>query len=43
MMVVLCVNVRIHQLFKAKLGLLGEKEDDGHLVAVLLKVSDALW
>ncbi|KAA8580578.1 hypothetical protein FQN60_013536 [Etheostoma spectabile] len=30
---------RIHQLFKAKLGLLGEEEDDGYLIAFLLKAS----
>lgn len=29
--------VRIQQLFRAKLGLLGEEEDDGDLAALLLK------
>lgn len=30
---------RVHQLFGAKLGLLGAEEDDGFLVAFLLKVN----
>lgn len=30
-------NFRIHQLFKAKLGLLGEEEGDGYLTGFLLK------
>lgn len=34
-----CMYFRIHQLFKAKLGLLGEEEDDGYLIAFLLKAS----
>lgn len=38
-MALLGFNVRIQQLFKAKLGLLGEEEDDGYLIAVLLKAS----
>ena len=29
---------RFHQLFKAKLGLLDEEEEDGNLIAFLLKV-----
>ncbi|XP_054479120.1 protein adenylyltransferase SelO-like isoform X2 [Anoplopoma fimbria] len=33
-------HMRIHQLFKAKLGLLGEEEDDGHLIAFLLKIME---
>lgn len=32
-------NFRIQQLFKAKLGLLGEEEDDEYLIAFLLKAS----
>lgn len=32
---------RFHQLFKAKLGLLGDEEEDGYLIAFLLKAS--LW
>ncbi|XP_029698658.1 uncharacterized protein isoform X1 [Takifugu rubripes] len=32
---------RILQLFRAKLGLLGEEEDDGFLIALLLKVRPA--
>ncbi|KAM8823552.1 protein adenylyltransferase SelO-like isoform 2-T2 [Spinachia spinachia] len=31
---------RIHQLFKAKLGLLGDEEDDGYLIAFLLKMME---
>uniref|UniRef100_A0A8C9ZPQ9 Selenoprotein O n=1 Tax=Sander lucioperca TaxID=283035 RepID=A0A8C9ZPQ9_SANLU len=31
---------QIHQLFKAKLGLLGEEEDDGYLIAFLLKMME---
>ncbi|XP_068438376.1 protein adenylyltransferase SelO-like [Clinocottus analis] len=31
---------RIHQLFKAKLGLVGEQEVDGHLIAFLLKMME---
>ncbi|KAK9527528.1 hypothetical protein VZT92_014082 [Zoarces viviparus] len=31
---------RIHQLFKAKLGLLEEEEDDGYLIAFLLKMME---
>lgn len=38
-MAILGFNFRIHQLFKAKLGLLGEEEDDGYLIAFLLKAS----
>ncbi|XP_034718498.1 protein adenylyltransferase SelO-like isoform X3 [Etheostoma cragini] len=33
-------QMRIHQLFKAKLGLLGEEEDDGYLIAFLLKMME---
>ncbi|XP_068604379.1 protein adenylyltransferase SelO-like [Brachionichthys hirsutus] len=33
-------QMRFHQLFKAKLGLLGEEEGDGHLVAFLLKMME---
>ncbi|XP_041817121.1 protein adenylyltransferase SelO-like [Chelmon rostratus] len=33
-------QMRIHQLFKAKLGLLGEKEDDDYLIAFLLKMME---
>lgn len=33
------VCFRVHQHFKAKLGLLGEEEDDGYLIAFLLKAS----
>lgn len=33
-------QIRIQQLFKAKLGLLGEEEDDGYLIAVLLKMME---
>lgn len=36
-MAILGLNFRIHELFKAKLGLLGEEEDDGYLTAFLLK------
>lgn len=35
---VLC-DFRINQLFKAKLGLLGEEEDDQYLTAFLLEAS----
>ncbi|CAK6968564.1 protein adenylyltransferase SelO-like isoform X1 [Scomber scombrus] len=31
---------RIHQIFKAKLGLLDEEEDDGYLIAFLLKMME---
>ena len=34
----LLFGFRFHQLFKAKLGLLGEEEEDGNLIAFLLKV-----
>lgn len=40
-MAVVDFNDRIQQLFKAKLGLLGEEEDDGYLIAMLLKASHA--
>ncbi|XP_044033394.1 protein adenylyltransferase SelO-like isoform X3 [Siniperca chuatsi] len=33
-------QMRIHQLFKSKLGLLGEEEDDGYLIAFLLKMME---
>ncbi|XP_070784268.1 protein adenylyltransferase SelO-like [Enoplosus armatus] len=33
-------QMRFHQLFKAKLGLLGEEEDDGYLIAFLLKMME---
>ncbi|KAM9712928.1 protein adenylyltransferase SelO-like [Menidia menidia] len=33
-------QMRIHQLFKAKLGLLGEEEDDNYLIAFLLKMME---
>nr|XP_046227358.1 protein adenylyltransferase SelO-like isoform X1 [Scatophagus argus] len=33
-------QMRIHQLFKAKLGLLVEEEDDGYLIAFLLKMME---
>ncbi|KAM6971064.1 protein adenylyltransferase SelO-like [Tautogolabrus adspersus] len=33
-------QMRIHQLFKAKLGLLGEEEDDGYIIAFLLKMME---
>ncbi|XP_034069869.1 protein adenylyltransferase SelO-like isoform X1 [Gymnodraco acuticeps] len=33
-------QMRIHQHFKAKLGLLGEEEDDGYLIAFLLKMME---
>ncbi|XP_049913181.1 protein adenylyltransferase SelO-like isoform X1 [Epinephelus moara] len=33
-------QMRIHQLFKAKLGLLGEEEDDAYLIAFLLKMME---
>ncbi|KAL7373569.1 hypothetical protein ABVT39_009747 [Epinephelus coioides] len=33
-------QMRIHQLFKAKLGLLGEEEGDGYLIAFLLKMME---
>ncbi|XP_039645966.1 protein adenylyltransferase SelO-like isoform X2 [Perca fluviatilis] len=33
-------QMRIHQLFKAKLGLLGEDEEDGYLIAFLLKMME---
>lgn len=33
-----CLHFRVHQIFKAKLGLLGEDEDDNDLIAFLLKV-----
>uniref|UniRef100_A0A3P8SP37 Selenoprotein O n=1 Tax=Amphiprion percula TaxID=161767 RepID=A0A3P8SP37_AMPPE len=33
-------QMRIHQLFKAKLGLLGEDEDDRYLIAFLLKMME---
>uniref|UniRef100_UPI0037E9B91C protein adenylyltransferase SelO-like n=1 Tax=Semicossyphus pulcher TaxID=241346 RepID=UPI0037E9B91C len=33
-------QMRIHQLFKAKLGLLGEEEDDDYLTAFLLKMME---
>lgn len=36
-----CMYFRFHQLFKAKLGLLGDEEEDGYLIAFLLKAS--LW
>ncbi|CAL8240147.1 unnamed protein product [Gadus morhua 'NCC'] len=32
--------MRFHQLFKAKLGLLGEEEEDGNLIAFLLKMME---
>lgn len=31
---------RFHELFKGKLGLLGEEEDDGYLIAFLLKLME---
>uniref|UniRef100_A0A3B4ZN00 Selenoprotein O n=2 Tax=Stegastes partitus TaxID=144197 RepID=A0A3B4ZN00_9TELE len=33
-------HMRIHQIFKAKLGLLGEDEDDSDLIAFLLKMME---
>ncbi|XP_073344544.1 protein adenylyltransferase SelO-like isoform X2 [Pagrus major] len=33
-------QMRFHQLFKAKLGLLGEEEEDGYLIAFLLKMME---
>ncbi|XP_042254887.1 protein adenylyltransferase SelO-like [Thunnus maccoyii] len=33
-------QMRIHQIFQAKLGLLGEEEDDAYLVAFLLKMME---
>ncbi|XP_015246128.1 PREDICTED: UPF0061 protein YdiU isoform X2 [Cyprinodon variegatus] len=33
-------RMRIHQLFKAKLGLLGEEEEDEHLIVLLLKMME---
>ncbi|XP_042366425.1 protein adenylyltransferase SelO-like [Plectropomus leopardus] len=33
-------HMRIHQRFKAKLGLLGEEEEDGYLIAFLLKMME---
>ncbi|XP_038587256.1 protein adenylyltransferase SelO-like [Micropterus salmoides] len=33
-------QMRIHQLFKAKLGLLGEEEYDGYLIAFLLRLME---
>ncbi|KAM9332486.1 protein adenylyltransferase SelO-like isoform 2-T3 [Pholidichthys leucotaenia] len=33
-------QMRIHQLFKAKLGLLGEENDDNYLIAFLLKMME---
>ncbi|XP_068199623.1 protein adenylyltransferase SelO-like [Antennarius striatus] len=33
-------QMRFYQLFKAKLGLLGEEEDDGYLIAFLLKMME---
>ncbi|XP_030204282.1 uncharacterized protein LOC115536925 [Gadus morhua] len=33
-------RMRFHQLFKAKLGLLGEEEEDGNLIAFLLKMME---
>ncbi|CAL8294045.1 unnamed protein product [Lota lota] len=33
-------QMRFHQLFKAKLGLLGEEEEDGNLIAFLLKMME---
>lgn len=33
-------HMRIHQLFKAKLGLLSDEEDDGYLIAFLLKMME---
>ncbi|XP_060920536.1 protein adenylyltransferase SelO, mitochondrial-like [Labrus mixtus] len=33
-------QMRIHQLFKAKLGLLGEEVDDGYIIAFLLKMME---
>uniref|UniRef100_A0A3Q3W811 Selenoprotein O n=1 Tax=Mola mola TaxID=94237 RepID=A0A3Q3W811_MOLML len=33
-------QMRIHQLFKAKLGLLDEEEDDGYLIGFLLKMME---
>ncbi|XP_037612233.1 protein adenylyltransferase SelO-like isoform X1 [Sebastes umbrosus] len=33
-------QTRFHQLFKAKLGLLDEEEDDGYLIAFLLKMME---
>ncbi|GAA6213575.1 uncharacterized protein LOC108899996 [Lates japonicus] len=33
-------QMRIHQIFKAKLGLLGEKEEDSYIIAFLLKMME---
>ncbi|XP_059182952.1 protein adenylyltransferase SelO-like [Centropristis striata] len=33
-------HLRIHQLFKGKLGLLDEEQDDGYLIAFLLKMME---
>ncbi|KAM4605947.1 protein adenylyltransferase SelO-like [Polymixia lowei] len=33
-------QMRFHQLFKVKLGLVGEEEDDGYLIAFLLKMME---
>lgn len=33
-------QIRIQQLFRAKLGLLGDEEDDGNLIAMLLKMME---
>uniref|UniRef100_A0A671WND2 Selenoprotein O n=1 Tax=Sparus aurata TaxID=8175 RepID=A0A671WND2_SPAAU len=33
-------QMRFHQLFKAKLGLLGDEEEDGYLIAFLLKMME---
>ncbi|XP_071340827.1 protein adenylyltransferase SelO-like isoform X2 [Trachinotus anak] len=33
-------QTRIHQIFKAKLGLLGEEEEDNYLIAFLLKMME---
>ncbi|XP_047424204.1 protein adenylyltransferase SelO-like [Mugil cephalus] len=33
-------QMRIHQIFKEKLGLLGEEEDDGYLIALLLDMME---
>lgn len=35
-----CLHFRVHQIFKAKLGLLGEDEDDNDLIAFLLKMME---
>ncbi|KAM3860362.1 protein adenylyltransferase SelO-like [Diretmus argenteus] len=35
-------QMRFHQLFKAKLGLLGEEEEDGYLIAFLLKMMEEM-